>query len=109
MNIVFYFTVMEILNASESMNELRIMKVKEEQYRAQISYVKESARARHDFRQTVATLQMMAEEGKIDSIRDYLADYIKELPENETTLYSGNSALNAVLNYYAGDAWQPGT
>lgn len=104
MNIVFYYTVMEILNASESMNELRIMKVKEEQYRAQISYVKESARARHDFRQTVATLQMMAEEGKIDSIRDYLADYIKELPENETTLYSGNSALNAVLNYYVGDA-----
>lgn len=108
MNVVFYMIVIEMLNAAEAEQELNILRLEEDQYRAQQSYIRESARARHDFRQTVAALKLMADEGKTDSIRKYLSDYIKELPENEMTQYSSNHALNAILNFYVSKAGSAG-
>ena len=43
----------------------------------------------------------MAELGNTDAVNAYLADYIRELPTNETLIYTKNNAVNAVLNFYA--------
>ncbi|MBO4799691.1 MAG: sensor histidine kinase, partial [Lachnospiraceae bacterium] len=64
-------------------------------------YINNDARARHDFRQTIYTLNSLSARGDYDSIKEYLGRYIETLPSKETTDYFSNNALNALLNHYA--------
>ncbi|MGI6721987.1 MAG: sensor histidine kinase [Anaerovoracaceae bacterium] len=104
MNVVFYFIISTLLDAAKAEQERKILKMQEKQYSAQIKYINDSARARHDFRQTLRTLKKMADNGDAEAISAYLSAYIQELPSNETIMYCKNHALNAVLNYYAAEA-----
>ncbi|WP_242822831.1 sensor histidine kinase [Peptoanaerobacter stomatis] len=108
MNIVFYFIVSILLDAAKSEQERKILKIQEKQYDTQMKYIHDSARARHDFRQILITLKNMAELGNTDAVNAYLADYMRELPTNETLIYTKNNAVNAVLNFYAAQAKNEG-
>ena len=104
MNVVFYFTVSILLDAAKTEQERKILKIQEKQYYTQMKYISDSAKARHDFRQIIRTLKNMAEAGNTDAVNTYLADYIRELPANETLMYTKHDALNAILNFYAAQA-----
>ena len=104
MNVVFYFTVSILLDAAKTEQERKILKIQEKQYYTQMKYISDSAKARHDFRQIIRTLKNMAEAGNTDAVNTYLADYIRELPTNETLMYTKHDALNAILNFYAAEA-----
>ena len=108
MNVVFYFIVSILLDAAKSEQERKILKIQEKQYDTQMKYIHDSARARHDFRQILITLKNMAELGNTDAVNAYLADYMRELPTNETLIYTKNNAVNAVLNFYAAQAKNEG-
>ncbi len=108
MNVVFYFIVSILLDAAKSEQERKILKIQEKQYDTQMKYIHDSARARHDFRQILITLKNMAESGNTDAVNAYLADYMRELPTNETLIYTKNNAVNAVLNFYAAQAKNEG-
>ncbi|AVM69159.1 histidine kinase [Lachnospiraceae bacterium oral taxon 500] len=108
MNVVFYFIVSILLDAAKSEQERKILKIQEKQYDTQMKYISDSARARHDFRQILITLKNMAELGNTDAVNAYLADYMRELPTNETLIYTKNNAVNAVLNFYAAQAKNEG-
>ena len=104
MNLVFYFIVSILLDAAKAEEERKILKIQEKQYYTQMKYIHDSAKARHDFRQILRTLKTMAEAANAEAISAYLATYIRELPTNETLMYTKHDALNAILNFYAAEA-----
>lgn len=99
--VVFYFIAMELLNAAQTQEHVRLLEMQEHQYMAQQIYMEESRRTRHDFRQSLFTLAQLADNGDYETIRSYLKSYVESLPKNETTTYCNNLAVNALLNYYA--------
>ncbi len=98
--ITFYHIVTVILDAAETSEKARILEMQEKQFQDQQKYMENSARARHDFRQTIRTLQELAQSKNLDALADYINKYAGSLPENDTIQYCRNYALNALLNYY---------
>ncbi len=101
MLVFFNFVVSEMLEAVRNENRANLLEMQQHQYTAQVRYMEDTARARHDFRHTIVTLLNMAKSGNSDDIEAYLETYLEQLPRNEITAYCSNNAVNAVLNYYA--------
>ena len=99
--VVFYFVAEELLNAAKTQEHVRLLEMQEHQYMAQQSYMEESRRIRHDFRQSLFMLASLAEAGDLQTLQQYLHTYVSSLPQNETTSYCSNLPVNALLNYYA--------
>ena len=74
--------------------------MQESQFRSMQKYIKASEKTRHDFRHNILTLAELYNEGKTDEIGKYLNQYVDSLPKNEYVIFCGNTALNALLNYY---------
>ena len=99
--IIFYFVAEELLTAAKNKEHMQLLKMQEHQYLAQQTYIDESKRIRHDFRQSLFTLARLAEDGEFETIHRYLKTYVEALPQNETLTYCNNLSVNALLNYYA--------
>lgn len=99
--IIFYFIVEGLLSSARNEARTRFLEAQESSYLRQQHYIEETARARHDFKQTVRTLASLAADNDIDAIRDYLVRYAETLPENDVQHYCKNNAVNALLNHYA--------
>ena len=99
--IIFYFIVDGLLNSARNEARTRFLEAQESSYLRQQHYIEETARARHDFKQTVRTLTALAVNNDIEGIRDYLVRYTETLPENDVQHYCRNNAVNALLNHYA--------
>lgn len=104
----FYYIVMGILNAAWTEERNRILEMQESQYQAQRRYMDSTARARHDFKHTLRTLKGMAEAKDYAALDAYLDEYLKSLPVRDVENYCENSAVNALLNYYAQEAQRQG-
>lgn len=100
LNVTFYFIVTGILDSAAISERAKILEIQENQFLAQQKYMESSARARHDFRQTIRTLQELARTKDMEAVTDFISAYAKTLPENESIRYCSNYALNALLNYY---------
>ena len=99
--VCFYFIVRGMLKDAETMERNQILEAEKVQYRLQQKYLDDTARTRHDFRQTVRTLQVMAREGNMEELSAYLDSYAGTMPENNIQAFCSNEALNAILNYYS--------
>lgn len=99
--VVFYFVAEELLQSAQTQEHVRLLEMQEHQYLTQQTYIEESRRIRHDFRQSLFTLSKLADDGELETIQSYLHSYVESLPVNETTTYCSNLAVNALLNYYA--------
>ena len=106
--VIFYFIVMSILNAAQMEERNRVLEAQESQYLTQQKYMEETSRARHDFKQTIRTLNGLFRAGDYDTLGTYLERYAHTVPENDIQHYCANHALNALLNYYANTALQSG-
>lgn len=102
--IFFYFIVQGILEQQRVEERTRILELEETQFKLQQKYMEESSRARHDFRQMIRTMDMLAKENNTDELTKLLGQYSESLPENTVKKYCKNSALNALLNYYSAEA-----
>ena len=102
--IIFYFIVTGLLNAAKTEERNHFLEMQEAQFRSQQKYMEESARARHDFKQVIRTLQELAHAEHFKELTDYLDKFGETLPENEFVRYCGNTPLNALLNYYVQSA-----
>ncbi len=103
---IFYSIVRGMVDMSETQERNRLLEMEESQYRKLQSYMKESARVRHDFRHFVGALDEMLSAGDIDEARHHLKSYRISMPKNEIVNYCENTALNALLNYYGEAAHQ---
>ncbi len=97
---VFYFVARTILANAENSRKLQLMNMQESLYQRQQQYMEQTAVLRHNFRQTVVTLQGLVKEQEYASLSSYLDEYMKTLPIKETSDFCHNYALNSLLNYY---------
>jgi len=101
---IFFHIVKSLMSLADLRIKTSVLEMQEQTFEKQQRYMEENARIRHDFKHTIRSLHMLAEEGNIEEIRKYLDEYISMLPENEVRIYCKISALNAVLNYYRNQA-----
>ena len=100
LHIMFYFIVTEMLSAAKERERVRLLEMQESYFIAQQRYMEASAQARHDFRQTIRTLQELTQAKDFDAVEAFINGYAESLPEQDMKTYCLNPALNAVLNYY---------
>lgn len=105
---IFYFIIIDMLKAVETRERNRILELQESQYARLSRYIETTRKSRHDFRQTLLTLQGLSNTKEYDRLNAYLNDYIDNLPQNEFVTFCANSALNAILNHYSATAAQAG-
>lgn len=108
LSVAYYFIVTGILDAAKTAQRNRFLEMQESQFLAQQRYIESTARHRHDFRHSIRTLTEMYDTGDLDALGRYLHQYEQTMPANEVIRYCGNTALNALLNYYAHNAAEKG-
>ena len=101
---IYYYIVNSLLRSSELQIRSNLLEMQESAFEKQQRYMNENARIRHDFKHTLRSLHIMAEENDIEQIRRVLEEYVSTLPEKEIINYCNHYALNAMLNYYASTA-----
>ena len=102
--VIYYQIVMGVLHAARTREKMRILEMQESQFESQQQYMESFARTRHDFRQNIRTMKNLFHEGDYEQLGKYIDEYYDSLPVPETRRYCSNTALNALLNYYAGKA-----
>ena len=102
--VIYYQIVMGVMNASRTMERVRMLEMQESQFESQQEYMESFSRARHDFRQNILTMKNLYHEGAYSRLGEYIDEYYDSLPSPETKQYCPNRALNALLNFYAGKA-----
>ena len=101
LTMLFYYIVNDLMKAAEAMERNRILEMQKSAYLAQQRYMNETAKVRHDFKHTIGILDMLLKNEDYRAAEVYLDDYIAAQPKNETWTFCGNTAVNALLNYYA--------
>ena len=96
----FYFVAMELIQSLDQRERIQLMQMQEHQYIAQQTYIEESSRIRHDFRQSAITMLRLAEQNDVEALKNYLQSFVADLPQNEIRAWCRNSSVNALLNYY---------
>ena len=97
--VLFYFVAVALLDSAKVSERNHFLEMQKAQYLKQTKYMEETARVRHDFRHTLHTLKMLADEKEYDSLNQYLKKYINALPVSHVITYCQNNSVNALLNY----------
>lgn len=106
--IAIYRIAMSVLSNAKLTERIQFFEMQENQYLIQKKYIEETSKQRHDFRQSLFTLNRLAEDGNLEGLKEYLSKYVEILPKTEIKPYCKNSAINALLNYYAQSAKDSG-
>ncbi len=104
LTVLFYRIVFLMNEARKAAEGKRLLEMQESLYSRQRQYMEDSARVRHDFRQSLRIILELAEQEKWQELKAYLADYEQSLPKNEMLNFCGLPSLNALLNYYYSQA-----
>lgn len=104
----FYHICTGMQYAARAEERARMLEMQKSQFDAQQRYMEESASVRHDFRQTMYTLRGLLQNRDYDSLNKYFDDFYGSMPENDVIRFCLNQPLNALLNYYAGNAHDAG-
>ena len=99
--VLFYFIVSGLVSTAQTEERNRILEIQERQYAAQQKYMEDTAKVRHDFRQTIRTLSRLAETKDYETLDAYLRQFARSFPLNDVVHFCKNNAVNALLNYYA--------
>ena len=99
--ILFYYIVSEMMEKAAMEEKNRMLEIQKSFYQAQMRYIDESARVRHDFKHVIATLDELSAKEDFEAIRDYIYQYRLLQPEREATNFCMNTPVNAILNHYA--------
>lgn len=91
----------DMVKLSHTETEFRLLQMETEYYKNNLSYVQDSSRIRHDFKQIMITMQTLLAEQKYDELSTFMDQYFKDSPLPESTVkYTHSTPLNAVLNHY---------
>ena len=98
---LFYrLAVMDKKNYDEQLelNQLRSEKARFEQTQATFDYLR---KAKHDFKIHLRTIHRMTGQSGNDEIAKYVSELIDETPDSTFGVYTGNTAIDAVITEYA--------
>ncbi len=102
--LLFYFTVRKLTDKEEQKSRLQLLEMQEKQFLAQQRYLEDTAKARHDFKHVLRTLNQLLREENYEGMESFLDKYTMGLPENEIIGFCENYAVNAMLNHYVSEA-----
>ncbi len=94
---IFSKTTFEKTKLTERNHILEIQKSYTESLQ---SYIKYTAKSRHDFKHSVHIMSRLADEGNISALKDYIAQYENSLTVTSPMRICKSDALNALFNYY---------
>ena len=94
---IFSKTTFEKVKLTERNHILEIQKSYTESLQ---SYIKYTAKSRHDFKHSVHIMSRLADEGNISALKDYIAQYENSLTVTAPMRICKNDALNALFNHY---------
>ena len=92
-------TATRITENARLKSENMLLRMEQKRYYELRTYVGDTRTMRHDYRQHVHVLQSLANDGKIDEIREYLKNFSDESAQN-MTFFTGNDTLDAILSHY---------
>ena len=98
--VIFYFVAMGIYNTERLKEKNRILEMQESRYNQLQEYIERTKKLRHDFRQSVHVMGLLAAAGDYAELKDYIDQYEKSMPLSDITDYCRINAVNALLNYY---------
>lgn len=104
LTVIFYYIVVGILREADTNEKNRMLEMQKNQYIKLQNYMKATAEVRHNFRQTIRTLESLAAKKDYDAIDEYLKKYVSSIPQNDVMEFTRNNAVNALLNYYVEEA-----
>jgi len=85
-----------------------LVKIQAGQYTLLQSQMEEIRRARHDLRQHLKAIQGCIESGDLGLLSSYVTEYGESIPVDLSCTYCKNSAIDALLRFYAEKAKQAG-
>ncbi|MBQ9009267.1 MAG: GHKL domain-containing protein [Clostridia bacterium] len=106
--VIFYFITTSLLRSAKVAEEKQLLEMQESQFASQMRYLEETARERHDFRQSLRVLRELFDAGDMDALGQYISQYESSQPVRDVQSFCSDPALNAVLNFYAQNAISSG-
>ena len=107
-----YLIIGKIVLVQRQRNELKIINRQFELYKRAYRIYRErdeaERRLRHDFRHQIAVLSVLAEERKLDELREYINGMVQSIPVNAQNRLASDPDLDALLQYYRYEAQQAG-
>ena len=98
--VLFYRGAMSIIELGRLEKHSQLLEMQAHQFGELQEYIRQTSRLRHDFRQSVHLLSVLAEKGDIDNIRAHLSQYEQRIAERLNISYCANASLNALFTYY---------
>ncbi|MBO6147633.1 MAG: sensor histidine kinase [Lachnospiraceae bacterium] len=99
--VLFYYIVTDMMDKADLEERNRIFEMQESAYQAQMRYINDTSRTRHDFKHVIATLDELSRKGDMEAMRRYIEEYRSLQPKKEIESFCLNAPVNALLNYYA--------
>jgi len=100
LHVIFYHMADVVLKYAELTERSRFLEMQAGQYRMLQNYMQQTRRLRHDFRQSVHILSILADKGDLPELRAHLQEYEQQWDTDIPVNYCSNVALNALFNYY---------
>lgn len=72
LTVIFYFIVSGILREMETIQKNRMLEMQQSQYIKQQNYIQTTATERHNFRQTIRTLESLAEAKDYEAVMNII-------------------------------------
>lgn len=98
---MFYTIARVSADKAETEQKAQLLRMQASQYEAMRSYMQESSRQRHDFRQSVRTMNGLAKSGDFDELCSYLNEFEEDCDIRAPQSFCRCAPLNALLNYYS--------
>ncbi len=76
----------------------KLLKLQKEEYSRMASLLSETSEVRHNFHHQASTMALLLQEGKIEELKDFLAEFTQELPSRGVS--TGNAVVDAVFGHY---------
>ncbi len=99
-HVIYYFIVSGIIAQKKIEARNQFLETQESQFAAQQRYMKQTEKARHDFRQSLRTLAELYDAGDYEAVGRYLHQFVDTMPASEVRFFCNDTALNALLNHY---------
>lgn len=110
--ILIYYVVTKLIAEQNKTLELQernhLLTMQSVQYENLQERIAEARRAKHDVRHHISLMQEYLSNGELDKLNEYLTEYGRNLPDDTLIRFCENSAVNAVLLYFAQQAKENG-
>lgn len=111
-----FYVALKVLETSRSRTQLeealkhsdRILLTQKKQYDTLSAHMGEVRKARHDLRQHLAVVQSYIDQDDRMGLAEYIGVYKDRLPSDAPEYFCANGVVNAIVSYYAAQAWDSG-